>query len=70
MGAGLCSGRFVGTGCPGEVVQSLSPEVFKNHRDVAERDMVSEHGGDGLMVGLGGLSVLEILSNLNGSVVL
>jgi len=32
-------------------------EVFKNHGDVALRDMVSGHGGDGLMVGLDGLRV-------------
>ena len=70
MGVGLFSCRFVGTGCPGEVVESLSLEVFKNRGDVAERDMVSGHGGDGMMVGLGGLSVLEVFSNLNGSVIL
>ena len=55
---------------PREVVESLSLEVFKNRGDVAERHMVSGHGGDGLMVGLGGLSVLEVFSNLNGSVIL
>ena len=70
MGVGLFCCRFVGTGCPGEVVESLSLEVFKNRGDVAERDMVSGHGGDGMMVGLGGLSVLEVFSNLNGSVIL
>ena len=31
---------------------SLSLEVFKKCVDVALRDMVSKHGGDGLMVGL------------------
>ena len=33
-------------------------EVFKKRVDVALRDMVSGHGGDGLMVGLGDLSGL------------
>ena len=37
---------------PREVVQSLSLKVLKNHGDVAQRDMVSGHSGDGLMVGL------------------
>jgi len=34
-------------------------DMFKRHVDVALRDVVSRHGGDGLMVGLddlGGLS--------------
>jgi len=30
--------------------------VFKNHGDVALRDVVSGHGRDGLMVGLDDLS--------------
>ena len=38
-----------------EVMGSLSLEVFMNCGDVALGDMVSEHGGDGLMVGLGDL---------------
>ena len=37
------------------VVESLSLEVFKNCGDVALRDVVSGHGGDGLMIGLHGL---------------
>ena len=37
---------------PREVGGSLSLEVFKNHVDVALRDMVSGHGGDGLTFGL------------------
>jgi len=37
---------------PREVLQSLSLEVFKKHADVALRDTVSGHGGDGWMVGL------------------
>ena len=38
-----------------EVVQSPSLEVFRNRVDVALRDVVSGHGGGGLMVGLGDL---------------
>ena len=37
---------------------SPSLEVFKKHEDVALRDMVSGHGGDGLIVRLDGLSGL------------
>jgi len=37
---------------PREVVKSLSLEVFKSHGDVALKDVVSGHGGGGLMVGL------------------
>jgi len=33
-------------------VQSPSPEVFKNCGDMALRDVVGGHGGDGVMVGL------------------
>ena len=34
------------------VVQSPALEVFKNSVDVALRDVVSGHGGGGLLVGL------------------
>ena len=47
---------------PREVVESL--EVFRGHGDVAQRDMVSDRGGDGLMVGL---DDLYGLCNLNDS---
>ena len=40
---------------PSEVVQSSSLEVFQNRVDVALRDVVSGHGGGGLLVGLGDL---------------
>ena len=46
-----------GTAAQG-VVESLSLEVFKNCRDVALRDVVSGHGGDGLGLDLDGLSGL------------
>ena len=38
-----------------EVVESLSLDVFMKQVDVALRDIVSGHGGDGLMVRLDGL---------------
>ena len=41
-----------------EVVESLSLEVFKSHGDVALKDVVSGHGGGGLMVGLDDLGGL------------
>ena len=40
---------------PREVTVSLSLEVFKNRVDVALRDVVSGHGGDGLLVRLSDL---------------
>jgi len=42
---------------PMGVVESLSLEVFKKLRDVTLRDVITGHGGDGLMVELDGLSV-------------
>ena len=50
-----------------EVVESPSLEAFQSRVDVALRDMVSGHGGDGLAVGPGDLSGL---SNLCDSVIL
>ena len=41
-----------------EVVESSSLEVLKKRGDVALRDVVNRHGGDGLMVGLDDLSCL------------
>ena len=48
----------IGTGCPGvgEVMEFL--EAFEKRVDVAVRDMVSGHGGDGLALGLDGLEGL------------
>ena len=43
---------------PRKVVESPPLEVFTNRVDVALRDMVSGHGGDGLTVGLRDLSGL------------
>ena len=47
--------------------ESLSLEVSKNHRDVALRDMVSGHGGDGLGLGLG---IIELFPSLDNSMIL
>ena len=57
---GFSTGRVVmyWNRLPRELTKSLSMEVFKSCVDVALRDMVSGHGGDGLMVGLGDLSGL------------
>ena len=52
---------------PSEVVESLSLEKFKNHGDVALRDVVSGHGGGGLGLDLG---ILEVFSNFNDSLIL
>lgn len=37
---------------PSKVVESLPLELFKKYLDVALTNMVSEHGGSGLMFGL------------------
>ena len=47
---------------PREVVGSPSMRMFKKHRDVALRDVVSGHGGDGL--GLDWV-ILVVFCNLN-----
>mgnify|MGYP001864492600 CR=1 FL=1 len=43
---------------PRKRVQLLSLEVFRSCGDVALRDVVSGHGGGGLLVGLGDLGGL------------
>ena len=49
------------------MVPSPSLEVFKSREDVALKDVVSEHGGDGLYLGF---VILDVLSNLNDSMIL
>ena len=51
---------------PRQVMESLSLEVFKNHVDVALRDVVSGHGDDSLTLGL---DDLRSLSNINDSTI-
>ena len=43
---------------PREVGESPPLELIKNCGDVTLRDMVSGHGGDGLIIGLNDLSSL------------
>lgn len=52
----LCMPSTQPSGLLREVVESL--EVFKKSLDVALRDMISGHGGDGLMMELRDLSGL------------
>ena len=52
---------------PRDVVESLSLEVSRNRVDVALRDMVSGHGGDGLGLGLG---IIELFPSLDNSMIL
>jgi len=50
-----------------EVMESLSLGLFQERGDVAPRDMVSGHSGDGLVVGL---DDLRSFSSLNDSMIL
>lgn len=60
--------EWTATGSAQGVVGSPSLEVFQeNCGDVALRDAVSGHGGDGLGLDL---VILEVFSNFNGSTVL
>jgi len=52
---------------PREVTGPPSLEVFKNHGDVALRDMVSGHGGGGLRLDW---MILQVFSNLKNSIIL
>ena len=55
LGSGWILGK---NSLPREVVQSPSLEMLKKRVDVTLRDVVSGHGGDGLMVGHGDPSSL------------
>jgi len=55
-----------GHGLPRDVVQSPHLEAFQNHVDVALRDVVGGHGEMGCCLDV---SILEVFSNLNDSVV-
>ena len=48
-------------------MESLCLEVSKKRVDVALRDMVGGHGGDGLGLDMG---ISEVFSNLSDSVIL
>jgi len=52
---------------PNTISAQGSGEVVRNHGEVALRNMISGHGGDGLGLDLG---ILELFSNLNDSVIL
>ena len=49
------------------MVESLSQEVLQNGEEVAQRDLVSGRGGDGLRLDL---VILVIISNLDDSMIL